>query len=200
MIKNVIFDLGSTILRNRSYSILDNFDMDTKTYNELSKFFLDFGDLDLGKETLEEKYEKCNFSKDIEEKYKDILIHYYKYRKINPDLIDIISKLKKNNYKIYILSDISKECYEYYKNNETFKNVDIWVVSSLHNAIKEDGALFDIMINKYNLNPKECYFIDNSIINIEEAKKRGIKGFLFDESKDIKYLYNDMKNSEIDIL
>lgn len=197
-IKNIIFDLGNVILKNKSISVLENMNIDTNTYDELKKFFNDWSNLDLGKETILEKYHKCNFPSSYDILYKDILINYYKYRDINTKLIELISKLKNNNYNVYILSDNNIESYNYYKNHELFKNIDGWVISSLYGTCKKDGALFDILLIKYNLNSNECYFIDDNIINIEEAKKHGIKGYLFNED-DIDDLYIDMRKNKINI-
>ena len=126
-IKNIIFDLGNVILKGKPRSVLECFDLEKR--NELNKFFDDWTALDLGKETLQEKYNKCSFPKDIRKDYQDILIHYYEYRKINQDLIGLINKLKENKYNIYVLSDNNKESIAYYKNNELFKNIDDWIIS-----------------------------------------------------------------------
>ena len=45
----------------------------------------------MGIGSLEDKYNECNFSSDLDI-YKDYLVHYYKYRKINMNLIDMIKK------------------------------------------------------------------------------------------------------------
>lgn len=178
---------------------MQNININENNYNELKKFFNNWENLDLGKETLKDKFIKCNFSSDIEKKYKDFLIHYYKYRIINIEVIDIINKLKKNNYNVYILSDNNKECYEYYKRNELFENIDGWVLSCEYNTLKKDGILFNILINKFSLSARECYFIDDKMNNIVEAEKYGIKGYVFNEKDDINQLYNDMRNNKIKI-
>lgn len=195
--KNIIFDLGGVILYDKPISILRDFDIDKDTYNELYIFFNDQKELDLGKKTLEEKYSECNFSETINNKYKDILLNYFKYRKINLDLINMINKLKENNYNIYILSNNNYETYNYLKNHDFFKNIDGWVVSCEHGVLKEDGKLFNILIDNYNLNSSECYFIDDKIENIKEAQKIGMKGFLFDNNIDD--LYQDIRNNGFDI-
>ena len=66
-----------------------------------------------------------------------------------------------------------------------------------YHSLKRDGLLFDILLDKYNLDPSECYFIDDRIVNVNEAKKHNIKGFVFDNDVDL--LYEDMRNNGIDI-
>ena len=61
------------------------------------------------------------------------------------------------------------------------------------------GNLFDIFINKFNLKPEECFFIDNNAINIKVAKRHGIKGSTFTTNDSIDKLYNDMRNNNINI-
>ena len=196
-IKNIIFDLGGVLLKGKSSSVLNNLDLDHKTFSELIKFFVNNIDLDLGNETVEERLKKCGFNNEILNKYKDLLLNYYKYRELNYDLIKILNKLKQNKYNIYILSDNNKEAYEYYKSSKYFKNIDGWVISYEYNTTKKDGILFDIFLKKYNLNPKECYFIDDKLINIEVATKKGIKSFQFNENIDS--LLNDMRDNNINI-
>ena len=194
--KNIIFDLGGVILVDKTYTVLDNLDIDKNTYNELKKFFLDCDNLDLGKMTVEEKYNSCNFPKEYD-KYKEYVINYYKHRIFNMELIDIINKLKKNNYNVYILSDNNREVYEYDKNHELFKNIDGWVLSCEYGTVKREGKLFDIFLNKFNLKASECYFIDDNMINIKEAEKHGITCYQY--SNDTNFLISDMRINGINI-
>ena len=197
LIKNIIFDLGGVILKDMPISILDNMNIDENIYNQLKIFFYDWKKIDLGEETLEDKYNQCNFPKEYDNLYRDKLLIYYKYRDINMNLIDCISKLKNNGYNVYIISDNNKECIEYYKNIDTFKDIDGWIISCDYQELKKDGKLFDIFLNTFNVNPNECYFIDDRLINIEQAIKYGIKGFLYNNSMD--ELYSDMINNNINI-
>ena len=195
--KNIIFDLGGVILKGTPLSILNKLNINSNDYEELKRFFYDWKKLDLGIESLENKFNSCNYSNYIIVNYKNILINYYKLRDINYELIELIKILKNNNYKVYILSDNNKESDSYYRKLELFNNIDGWILSCNYQKLKKDGLLFEILINKYNLNPSECYFIDNTKENILIAYKYGIKGYLFNENDDINNLYNDMYNNEI---
>lgn len=198
-IKNIIFDLGGVILKETPISILKNFNIDSTTYNELKRFFDDWDDLDLGNESLEDKYNKCNFPSEYDALYKEYLINCYKYREVNMEVMTLINKLKANNYNIYILTDNNKTTTEFLKNTSILKEINGWVVSGEYNTLKRDGLLFDILINKYNLDVKESYFIDDNLDNIIEAEKHGIKGYVFDEKDNIANLYKDMRENEIKI-
>lgn len=190
--KNIIFDLGGVILKGASFSVLDGIDIDSGIYTELRKFFDNWDDLDLGKKTLLEKYSELNFSSDL---YKDRLVNYFLYRDLNVELLDKMNVLRNNGYKVYVLSDNNVDASRYYKYN--FKDVDGWVVSCDYHTLKRDGLLFDILLDKYNLDPFECYFIDDRKVNVEEALKHNIKGFVFNGDNDL--LYEDMRSNGIDI-
>ena len=197
--KNIIFDLGGVILKGTPVTILEKIDISNEEYNELIKFFQDWKNIDLGTQTLEEKFNKCNFSSRLVSKYKNILLNYYKIREININLIELINKLKLNNYNIYILSDNNKESFTYYKKSDLFKNVDGWVVSCDYNTVKKDNKLFQILLDKYNLLGEECYYIDDKEENINIARNYNIKGYIFNENEEIEKLYNDMKENGINV-
>ena len=194
--KNIIFDLGGVVIEKTPISILDNRNINQNDYGIIRIFFDNWTNLNLGNETLEEKFNKCNFKKDIVFKYKDLLVNYYKYRLFNKDLIELIKKLKQDNYKIYVLSDNNKEATNYYKKilNDYF---DGWVVSCDYKTVKKDGRLFEIMLEKYNLKPNECFFIDDNTVNVEVAKRYGIKGFVYNENDNITKLYECMIDNGI---
>ncbi len=63
MIKNIVFDLGGVILKEKPISVLDN-RVDIVTYNELKRFFDGITELDTGNISLEELFNKCNFKKE----------------------------------------------------------------------------------------------------------------------------------------
>ena len=103
--KNIIFDLGGVILKDEPITFLKKLNIDDNTYNQLKIFFDDWNKLDLGEESLEDKYLYCNFPKEYDNLYKDKLINYYIYREIDMRLIDCISKLKSSGYNVYVISD-----------------------------------------------------------------------------------------------
>ena len=197
-IKNIIFDMGSVILKGIPQDVLLGRNINNEIYSQLTTYFNRIGDADYGDVTLNKIFDECNFSDDIIRSYKDLLVNYFKYRSINNNLIMVINKLKKYNYNVFILSDNSREAYNYYVSDNQFKNIDGWVVSALYGYLKRDEKLFDIIINKYNLNSSECYFIDDNIDNIKIADRKGFNTFLFDENDDINNLLFDIYNHGVD--
>lgn len=177
--KNIIFDLGGVILKGKAKDILNKLDTTEEEYNELIKFFDNWNDMDITNMSIEEKFDSYNFSENTKSKYKDVLLKYYELRDLNTNLINLIKALKKNN-RVYILSDNNKAASLYYK--KLLNNLDGYVFSYEYKTIKKDGKLFDIFLDKYKLDPKDCYFVDDTEENILVANSRGINGILYKQN------------------
>ncbi len=190
--KNIIFDIGGVILKGKSNSILDKLNLSPEEYNEYIRFFDGFLKLDLGTQTIEERYNECHFTSD---KYKEVLLNYYRYRELNNDIINLIKILKGNNYKTYLLSDNNKTVFNYILNK--IDDIDGWVVSCDYGTIKEEGELFNYLLVKYSLKPEECFFIDDKEVNVNKALEYGINGCLFDENNDFNKLLDVLNDNGI---
>lgn len=163
MIKNIIFDLGGVILQNSPITIMDHLKIDSLHYNLIYKhFFSNLSILDKGYISLEEYLSKCNLPIMLKNKYKQILFHYYKYRKYNDDIIEIINILKENKYKIYILSNNNKETYNFLIHQDIFKNIDGWIISCNYHICKPEKEIYNILLEKHHLKNSECFFIDDN--------------------------------------
>ena len=134
----------------------------------------------MGDETLEEHFNNCRFSFTISKDVKEKLVHYYKYRTFNDEVVKLMNKFKTNNYNIFILSNNNKETYEYLKTLPEFKCVDGWIVSCDYKIAKPDRKIYIKLFEEFNLKPEECYFIDDKKQNIEVGKEFGMQGFVID--------------------
>ena len=183
MIKNIIFDLGNVIINYNQDKIINNF-----TIDEEEKIFIkekifrspEWKLLDLGQITNNVAIEEIQKRNDIKyNKLINIFLHeWYKTQPINEDIVEIAKKLKERNYNIYVLSNMAKETYEYFKNIDFFKVCNGIVISSHENVKKPDERIFNTLLTRYKLNPKECLFIDDDDTNrsYEAANKIGILG------------------------
>ena len=183
MIKNIIFDLGNVIINYDQDKIINNF-----TIDEDEKIFIketifkspEWKLLDLGQITNNAAIEEIQKRNDIKyNKLINIFLHeWYKTQPINKDIVEIAKKLKERNYNIYVLSNMAKETYEYFKNIDFFKVCNGIVISSHENVKKPDERIFNILLTRYKLNPKECLFIDDDDTNksYDTANKIGILG------------------------
>ena len=202
MIKNIVFDVGNVIWKGNSKSIANYIKIDKEEdIAKVSTFFEGFRMMDLDEETVEEHYEKWKDNNKINnDKYKDQLVNYYKNREFNSGIINLINKLKENNYKVYVLSNNNKSAINYLKKCKEVKNIDGWVVSYEYKLVKPDEEFFKVLFNKFNLNPEECFFVDDKEKNINAGKKLGMNGHVLDyENNGVNKLIDDLKLNGVDI-
>lgn len=137
MIKNIIFDIGNVILNFNLSNVLPSF---TSNKDE-QKFILDniinspewLGNalIDTGYISKEDAIE---IVKDRTNHINDELIekfwnNYNDYAIIDKRVLELIRKLKSNNYNIYLLSNINPYTHEFVKNSGLFDIVDGYVLS-----------------------------------------------------------------------
>ena len=185
MIKNIIFDIGGILFDDSLDNINKVFGEDTtniyrKVYGKLFKECL------LGHLTISEYIETFKDDDDYDKiKY---ILDKNSQSKMFPLIkknFDYILKLK-DKYNLYILSNITKESYEYINSvidiNKVFKG---GVYSFKEGIIKPNREIFELIIDRYNLKKEETIFFDDKKKNADMACEIGIKGVLFKTVNDI---------------
>ena len=92
----------------------------------------------------------------------------------------LIADLKAAGYRLYVLSNMSKEFIEFLRRVPVYRHFDGEVVSCEERVVKPDPAIFRILLERYGLQPSETLFIDDRAANVDAARGCGIEGFLFD--------------------
>lgn len=199
MIKNIIFDLGNVLLKSSPSIVLESLNISDEIKNNIkSKFFNNWQHIDLGEESIKEHFDNCKFNFDIDKSTREILLNYYKYRPFNNEMIELMNKLKHNNYKIFILSNNNKETCEYLKQLPMFERIDGWIVSCDYHIVKPNKEIYVKLFNTFNIKPDECFFIDDNKKNVEIGAILGMQGFTFKYSNNnIDELINNMKQNNI---
>lgn len=183
MIKNIIFDLGNVIINYNQDKIISNFTdnkdesqfIKEKIFNSPEWKLLDLGEI-TNDEAIKEIQKKSN------KKYFNLIdrfLHkWYKVQPINKDVVELAKKLKSNNYNIYVLSNLHQETYEYFKNIDFFGICDGIIISANEKMKKPDEKIFKLLLEKYDLKPEECLFIDDDDTgkSFDTANKIGICG------------------------
>ena len=103
-----------------------------------------------------------------------------------PDTVELLRKLKAGGYAIYGLTNWSAETIGYaYERFDFFKLFDGIVVSGEERLLKPDSRIYQILLDRYNLQADESIFIDDSPANVEAAAKLGFKAVLFDDISNV---------------
>ena len=184
MIKNIIFDFGCVLINWSQHNLYDTY-FGSK---EKTDWFIDNictwewnNQTDVGK----------TFASSVEEKIaefpeweKEIRMYWERWEDMIGGTVegmqDWICELKKAGYKVYGLSNWSAETFPLVKEKfPVFKMMDGIVISGEELIAKPDYRIYQILLNRYNLQANECVFVDDRQSNIDAAKELGIHGITF---------------------
>ncbi|MHA1489988.1 MAG: HAD family hydrolase [Promethearchaeota archaeon] len=179
MIKNIIFDLGNVLLSFKPDEFLLRYIDDLKRINSfVSKVTRNqiWWQLDRGTISIE-KVKALLFNQYPEER--DLLILFFDHwmEMLTPITknIKILRELKENGYNIYVLSNFIKEAFEFIEiQNDFFSLLDGRIISSEERVIKPEKKIYEVLLERYNLIPEECVFMDDIQGFLKPAKELGM--------------------------
>ena len=100
--------------------------------------------------------------------------------KVVQDSVDLLYRLKKH-YPLYGLTNWSEEKFALTRPKHDFFDLfDGIVISGVEKEIKPEPRLFEILIERYGLNPEKTIFTDDSLPNIKTAEKMGFQAIRFE--------------------
>jgi putative hydrolase of the HAD superfamily len=93
--------------------------------------------------------------------------------------VRLLPELKKQGYRLYFLSNFPMDLFEEVKTGYYFfKYFDGGVISAEAKASKPDRRIYEILMEKYNLVPSQCLFIDDLEVNVKAAEAAGMSGLV----------------------
>jgi len=99
-----------------------------------------------------------------------------------PKSIELIGEMKAAGIPQYVLSNMSTVNADYLRSRPYFDLFDGIVFSAAEKLIKPDTALFELVLDRYQLQAHQIVFIDDSLPNIEAAVSLGMNGVHFKAS------------------
>lgn len=184
MIKNIIFDIGNVILKFSRDFLLSHFYKGAEYDLLKEKLFCDWEKLDEDLISLEDYKENVcsSLPQHLRNYATGVLDNWEYFMRYTDGIIDFIYQLKKQGYKLYILSNMTRHFIERDYKFPILKEFDGIVYSAPIKLVKPDPKIYEYLLNKYSLNPSECLFIDDMKTNLVSATRFGIKTFLFNDN------------------
>ena len=93
----------------------------------------------------------------------------------------LVRDLKAAGYKLYVLSNMSREFIDFLRRFPVYGLFDGEVVSCEEHTVKPEPRIYEILLERYGLTPSETLFIDDRRSNLEAAAAFGIATFHFRE-------------------
>ncbi len=183
-IKNVIFDLGAVMFDWNPKKIAVGFTSDTalqqRIENELF-YHPDWVAFDCAHITEQEAMQRASErlgmpiddARRLFQQVKDSLV-------LIEDTHAMLKKVKAMGLSAYCLSNISPELFSHLaEQHDLFDLFDGIVTSGEENTGKPGREIFEILIQRYQLDPEQCLFIDDSADNTATAKSMGMQVVTF---------------------
>jgi len=181
MIKNIIFDMGQVLIKFDPDFFIERIGINDVEDKEVLRRevykSIEWSMMDRGSITPEEA------SVVIEKRVPEHLRQYVRLltcdwqRPIVPiqGAESLLKELKRNNYKLYLLSNAASNHSNYWESIPGSDCFDGTLFSCDCHLVKPQPEIFKLLCNNFDLKLEECLFIDDTTINCEGALYSGIK-------------------------
>lgn len=185
MIHTIIFDIGNVLVDFSWRQMFESFGLKEDEIEKLANATVRHQAwLDLDKGIISTEEAKEAYAKEVPE-YREFIERIY--QEMDKLLVQFdysipwITEMKERGYRIYILSNWSKPAFDACK--DTALNflplVDGTVFSYKEFVIKPEQKIYEIICTRYDINPQEAIFLDDSEANIKSAREYGLHAIHF---------------------
>jgi HAD superfamily hydrolase (TIGR01509 family) len=180
--KNVVFDLGRVVFAQDPAKSTAEFKQ-FFSYVSLTPMPQFWTDYDMGVLSFDQVAEELAAYRGVEPKFarEMITIAIGKQETIRPTE-KLIDELKVAGYKLYVLSNMSREFIDFLRKQKVYENFDGDVVSCEVGIVKPMPEIYDLLLERFDLDPAETIFIDDRKENVDAAAAKGIATFHFDRN------------------
>ena len=180
--KNIVFDLGRVVFAQdpaKSSAEFKRF-FSYVSLTPMPQFWIDY---DMGVLSFDQVADELAAFRGVEPDFARQMIQLAigKQETIAPTAA-LIADLKQAGYKLYVLSNMSREFIDFLREQEVYANFDGDVVSCEVGVVKPMPEIYDLLLERFSLKPTETFFIDDRKENIEAAEAKGISAFHFDRN------------------
>ena len=180
--KNIVFDLGRVVFAqnpNKSSEEFKRF-FSYVAQSPMPQFWVDY---DMGVSSFDKVVSDLSAYRGVDEDYTRsmILASISRQETIVPTEA-LIRDLKKAGYKLYVLSNMSREFIDFLRKQKVYENFDGDVVSCEVGIVKPMPEIYDLLLERFDLDPAETIFIDDRKENVDAAAAKGIATFHFDRN------------------
>ena len=96
-----------------------------------------------------------------------------------PGMAELVREVKALGYGVYLLSNATSTLSEYFHRIPGSECFDGRLVSADVKMLKPEREIYRELYRQFSLDPAECFFIDDSIINVDGAWLSGMNATVF---------------------
>lgn len=180
--KNIVFDLGRVVFAQDPAKSTAEFRQffSYVSLTPIPQFWIDY---DLGLSSFDKVAADLASYRGVDVDYARTMIHkaISKQETIAPTEA-LIGDLKAAGYKLYVLSNMSREFIDFLRQQPVYANFDGEVISCDEGVAKPMPQIYDLLLERFSLDASQTFFIDDRKENVEAAKAKGISTFHFDRN------------------
>lgn len=181
-VKNLIFDVGNVLLEYRWYQMLLDFGLSEEEAQVARPLIFEnktWEEFDMGNLPTQEIVDSyCEQLPQYEELLRWFFGHLELMHIARPDVWERVHALKEKGYRIYLLSNYSKDFFDVHTKDASFMNdIDGKLVSYEVHLMKPDKAIYECLLERYDLKAEESVFFDDRPENTEAAEALGIRSY-----------------------
>lgn len=201
MIKNIILDVGMVLLEFAWEQVLDKLGLTGECRERVAKATAlspDWNELDRGVLSDEEILGRFignapEYEKEIRLMWEHTADMVYAY----PYAEDFVKALKAKGYGVYILSNYPRTMFSV--TQEALKcttYADGRLFSHMVGLTKPEKEIYQLLLERYQLRPEECLFLDDNAANVAAARELGIHAIRFTTLPEAK---REMKKYNVEV-
>lgn len=187
MIKNIVLDVGGILFDDSKSNIERIFKKNCDSIYK-NAYGNGFKKCLLGEKTVQEYINSLSNISEFEDisyilNKENLSVSY----PLLSENFEYIKKLKYDGYKLYLLTNITEDSFNYINNIINIDTIfDGGIFSYQEHLIKPNPNIYNLLIDRFKLNKKETVFFDDKKKNIIVSNNVGIKGVVFNSISDIK--------------
>ena len=172
--KNIVFDLGRVVFAQDPAKSSTEFKQffSYVSQSPMPQFWVDY---DLGVSSLDKVADDLAAYRSVEVEYaREMILKAIDKQETIAPTHKLITELKAAGYKLYVLSNMSREFIHFLRQQPVYENFDGEVISCEVGVAKPSPEIYEILLEKFDLKPAETLFIDDRLENIHAAENLGI--------------------------
>lgn len=183
MIKNIIFDVGGVLMDFDTMAVTRDLTQNEEDAILLNAEIFDHPDwisIDRGvPETAPAASIYGRLPQRLHPAAQELLRRWDEWLVPNQEINDLALELDGLGIRIYILSNTSPHFYHFRERIPAWPVVKGCILSFEEKVLKPDPEIYRRLMIRFGLAPDECFFVDDSHLNIEAAGWCGIAGELY---------------------
>jgi putative hydrolase of the HAD superfamily len=186
-IRNVIFDLGGVVLHWNPDEILSRFQQDPERRAELRQALFAHADwqlFDRGALTETEVVDRIQARLGRPRSELSAIVDAVREGLVEkPDTVRLIRSLHQRGIPLYCLSNMPASIYAHLRVRHDFWHLFTGIVISGEvRMVKPEPEVFEHLLQRFDLRPEECVFVDDLAINIDAAARAGLHTIQFHDA------------------